>query len=746
MGRHQGYETQQFKGGRDQLVRKHCLAAYGDKTRNDNPSAPKIIMGRSSNYPSHLKRCQYYQEAVRRGDVKPPQVQQTLLRGFVQSTRSEHSVEDVSSTSSVKRQRYIREYFDNVFTDEELEDFHRLLIQFQADNYLPDQNIHPSFIFLNKACVSALPKRKDMGRILDKFSTVEEEGQLQALSNRLAYSGGRLNFLSDVWQNIAKVHLLGCMLALFGTIVTYGLFATGSRHDGIAIAQQMENVIKEIEAKGWRIGAVVTDNAGQCGRARRILALRHTRIAYVRCFAHDINNLVKAVLNSAFRKLTKTASRATVTLNTSSSKWLVRAQAIIIATYGKSLGFINLCETRWNSMQGCFASLLRVRNALLQFAIKYDDDGEFPDALRVFSDPNFWRELVAAEGIIRPLSNVSYKLQRDENTLADVVVSYRDIYRGFLGDFDNLELTALVDKRWYQCEQPLMLLALFLHPLHVHVAVAINKEASKLRFLERLCGYGIYYYRRYFESEEVEGLAADFHAWYRGIFVDSSLVQFNGNVGQFWSFAGDIRHDSKLPKLAAVVLSIAVNTATCERYFSELAAIHTARKNRMDPDKARKFSLIRQAIRLLDEPADGTKDNVEIRRIVVADERKGVGNCNPHQETPSSDTTEFWHEIFEVLRVDEDQGGSGLRAECVDESEGEEAEILRDKELEQYVFNGFDEVIPEPDTSEFPQTNVKTFPQETKLTGLRGQKFSLMTIFPSESTFGLAPYLTTFET
>ncbi|POM67214.1 Hypothetical protein PHPALM_16826 [Phytophthora palmivora] len=487
MGRNQGYERQQFVGtGLNRLTKERwpisaCMQALPcslwRQTRNDNPSALKIIMGRSSNYPSHLKRCQYYQEAVRRGDVKPPQVQQTLLRGFVQSTRSEHSVEDVSSTSSVKRQRYMREYFDNVFTDEELKDFHRLLIQFQADNYLPDRFIEKKstrrlFIFLNKTCVSALPKRKDMGRILDKFSTVEEEGQLQALSNRLAYSGGRLNFLSDVWQNIAK----GVCLLIFGTIVTYGLFATGSRHDGIAIAQQMENVIKEIEAKGWRIGAVVTDNAGQCGRARRILALRHTRIAYVRCFAHDINNLVKAVLNSAFRKVTKTASRATVTLNTSSSKWLVRAQAIIIATYGMSLSFINLCETRWNSMQGCFASLLRVRNALLQFAIKYDNDGEFPDALRVFSDPNFWRELVAAEG-----------LSDHFPTCGGIISRYLS---WILGDFDNLELTALVDKRLYQCEQPLMLLAQFLHPLHVHVAVAINKEASKLRSLERLCGYG----------------------------------------------------------------------------------------------------------------------------------------------------------------------------------------------------------------------------------------------------------------
>ncbi|KAF4139318.1 hAT family C-terminal dimerization region [Phytophthora infestans] len=295
-----------------------------------------------------------------------------------------------------------------------------------------------------------------------------------------------------------------------------------------------------------------------------------------------------------------------------------------------------------------------------------------------------------------------------------------------------------------------MLLALFLHPLHVRVAVAIHKESPSLRFLERLCGYGIYYYRRYAgiaNESDIEGLAADLHAWYRGVFVRSSIVQFSGDVGQYWSFAGDIRADSKLPKLAAIILSIAVNTATCERYFSELAAIHTALKNRMSIEKARKFSLIRQTIRQLDKVASEGKEIVEIKRIVAAAEREHVGNCDmgtpitleeleenhviAHQDVPSEDTTEYWQDILNVL----DGNESILDETCIDE----------DDELEQNIFEGFEEAIPEPDTTEFPQTNVKTFPQETKLTGIRGQKFSLTTLFPSERTFGLTPYVTSLS-
>lgn len=106
------------------------------------------------------------------------------------------------------------------------------------------------------------------------------------------------------------------------------------------------------------------------------------------------------------------------------------------------------CQPRWNSLQGCLASLLRVRNALQQFTVRYIDDADFPGRLTVFHDPAFWCKLVAVEEVIRSLSNVSYKLQRNENTLADVVESYQNIYRGFgFSDFDNMWLVSIAEKR-----------------------------------------------------------------------------------------------------------------------------------------------------------------------------------------------------------------------------------------------------------------------------------------------------------
>lgn len=191
---------------------------------------------------NHLKTCQFYQEALKSGCVQLPQVVPDVINGFKRQLSVANERVETSTTSSDKRQRYIREYFDNLFTEEKQEEFERLLVQFQADNCLPDRFVEKGstvrlFMFLNRTCATALPKRKEMTRILDKYSRVEEEEQLVALKHRVTFSGGRLNVLSDVWQNVAKMHLLGCMLAIFGTIFTLDYF----RLDRGTMVSQLES-------------------------------------------------------------------------------------------------------------------------------------------------------------------------------------------------------------------------------------------------------------------------------------------------------------------------------------------------------------------------------------------------------------------------------------------------------------------------------------------------------------------------
>lgn len=83
-----------------------------------------------------------------------------------------------------------------------------------------------------------MPNRHILGdRVLNEYAQlhfVEQQDNVREIQHQ---SGGRVNFLSDVWETIAKLDVLGCLVALFGRVMTYGLKPVGARPDGVAIAQ-----------------------------------------------------------------------------------------------------------------------------------------------------------------------------------------------------------------------------------------------------------------------------------------------------------------------------------------------------------------------------------------------------------------------------------------------------------------------------------------------------------------------------
>eukprot|EP00644_Phytophthora_capsici_P016660 jgi/Phyca11/122374/e_gw1.47.132.1 len=335
------------KGNYSYYTCKHCSRAYN---LNPDTDPPELILGRSYNYIGHLEKCEAYRTAVG-------------------TTQAHSSGDDSSASGSGRRQRPVNTP-QRRFSKSQKQTLERLLVEFQAGNLLPD-------LFIERSCTKALleylcpgigsylPSRRVLGgRILKNHAAHCRDVQIQNLKQMQITTGGYVNFLSDVWQNISREHLLGCQLQLFGQSLTYSLPQAGSRHDGAAIAEEMDTILNQVANEGWDVGAGVTDNAGQCGRARRILALRWPNMVFLFCFAHCINNIVKAVLKSAFADVAKDATAAVKSLNASSSKWLVRARALMTECYAKPLALFTLCETRWNSMQSCFASLLRVRSSL----------------------------------------------------------------------------------------------------------------------------------------------------------------------------------------------------------------------------------------------------------------------------------------------------------------------------------------------------------------------------------------------
>ncbi|ETM33560.1 hypothetical protein L914_19221, partial [Phytophthora nicotianae] len=93
--------------------------------------------------------------------------------------------------------------------------------------------------------------------------------------------------------------------------------------------------------------------------------------------------------------------------------WLVRAVKAMHKRYRVSFASFTLCETRWNSMQDFFASLIRPRGALEDMVFSYRNSNEMTKKFRVLGDNEFWTKQEMAEKIVQHLRSASYRLQRN---------------------------------------------------------------------------------------------------------------------------------------------------------------------------------------------------------------------------------------------------------------------------------------------------------------------------------------------
>ena len=126
----------------------------------------------------------------------------------------------------------------------------------------------------------------------------------------------------DAWSNVNKVHIEGVILTLGVSSFLLKSMRVDHEHHGIAVARVWETLLFEAyTGKTYSFHYHCSDDAGQCGQGRRILALRYPWLLWLKCWAHQINLMVKALLGyDTFKTICEQAMHASVTINASSSK------------------------------------------------------------------------------------------------------------------------------------------------------------------------------------------------------------------------------------------------------------------------------------------------------------------------------------------------------------------------------------------------------------------------------------------
>lgn len=113
-------------------------------------------------------------------------------------------------------------------------------------------------------------------------------------------------------MNVRKIHIEGVILKAGDEFFALQADQADYEHDGMAVARGWEVLIIRVGDEYHGLYYFLSDDAGQCSRARRILALRHPHMIWMRCWAHQINLMVHSLIkNAGFAAVCKQAIMAT---------------------------------------------------------------------------------------------------------------------------------------------------------------------------------------------------------------------------------------------------------------------------------------------------------------------------------------------------------------------------------------------------------------------------------------------------
>jgi hypothetical protein len=557
--------------------------------------------------------------------------------------------------------------------------------------------------------------------------------------------GRCVGLVTDGWKDTSSKHVNGVVITTGDRSFSIDAEICGSDNDGVAVAREIEGLFDKHVGPPFdipRFKYYCSDDAGQQGRGRRILALRHPDIIFLRCYAHQVNLMINALLKlPLFAAWAKKAAAAAKAIAASSSKWLPKLRDTVERYYGKKVSshIFTVGETRWSSMQMCFASMLRCKHACKMFVMDHEDYN-IPDTLKVWTDETFWMRLGEMELLIRPLCDASFLMQREGNTMAHVMLMFFNIY-GHLAEFgpddDVRGFKDEMEARWAREECHLFFLAFAMHPAFRDTAVGILNESvehgnwtddKNPLTRSRLKDAAVFYYRKFdlFSAEgmsdrekdkETRRLKQRLEVWLKGgmlTSVDEPLEGMESVVDgvEFW-----LQYKDEHPgfvNLAIFLLCAPIQSASCERLFKDFALYHTKHRNRMNPPTYLKQTQIKHDMVQMYGPADAQRETgvrKSSNRIVPAKEycriRDEETTDGMEVDQLGGDPDTVLDEIEEYSSDDSSEDEEDL----VDDTEEEGAEQVDEiadfmKALELVIGDDDDELFYDPPPPRDPDNEI----------------------------------------
>ncbi|DBA84465.1 TPA: hypothetical protein ACH3X1_016789 [Trebouxia sp. C0004] len=344
-------------------------------------------------------------------------------------------------------------------------------------------------------------------------------------------------------------------------------------------------IIKEIEKwGGTRFAAIVTDNASNMQKTRRLVLKRCPHMIEVRCMMHAFSTTMASVMGHKYATTLITCAQRIVTFFRASHQPLALLKKLA-ANMGIKRMLITSNKTRFTSVHASLESVVRLQNVLQEIAQQH---AALLSAatLAIIKDDMFCIRLKQICKLLEPFSLVIAAVQSAKTTLADVMRYWLFLAKQVTGSSSELlpadfkaHCFMAYNMRHEEMLNPLCKLALFLHPLY-HDAVS----ASKANWIEVQQTAGNLWHDGYKKQvPETQQLMEDIKRYkihdepFASMPVDGELE----TLRLYWRFLASSGDQLQLPLLALLMLDIKPHAADPEKTVSLMGWFHSAGRSQL---------------------------------------------------------------------------------------------------------------------------------------------------------------------
>ncbi|GBB93726.1 hypothetical protein RclHR1_02220021 [Rhizophagus clarus] len=188
-------------------------------------------------------------------------------------------------------------------------------------------------------------------------------------------------------------------------------------HTATYLAKKIENILEQIEPE--RISAIVSDNAANVCKTRRLIKDKYPHIESVRCISHCINLIANNIVNHVFVNHLLIQINILASFFHNSHLAGAKFNQLIKESGIKGEGFKSYCKTRWVISSESVNSVLNLKSIIKKMVENHTEYLTNTRIKAIVNGHNFWADLNILAFILNLLRKAILALEARKTTLTD---------------------------------------------------------------------------------------------------------------------------------------------------------------------------------------------------------------------------------------------------------------------------------------------------------------------------------------